>query len=115
MPDRLSALDASFLYVEDPATPMHVGGVAIFERPRGGFGYDQLLALVGQRLGYLAHGVATARPARTDKGRTSSASMTLATAWGSRPPVVVMRRRGLGRGAAPVPRLRASARATFSI
>jgi WS/DGAT/MGAT family acyltransferase len=53
MPDRLSALDASFLYVEDPATPMHVGGVAIFERPRGGFGYDQLLALVGQRLGYL--------------------------------------------------------------
>jgi WS/DGAT/MGAT family acyltransferase len=53
MPDRLSALDASFLYVEDPATPMHVGGVAVFERPRGGFGYEQLLALVGQRLGYL--------------------------------------------------------------
>jgi WS/DGAT/MGAT family acyltransferase len=53
MPDRLSALDASFLYVEDPLTPMHVGGVAIFERPRAGFTYDQLVALIGQRLGYL--------------------------------------------------------------
>ncbi|WP_020670524.1 WS/DGAT/MGAT family O-acyltransferase [Amycolatopsis nigrescens] len=53
MPDRLSALDASFLYLEDSATPMHVGGVAVFERPRDGFDYEQLLALVGQRLGYL--------------------------------------------------------------
>ncbi|HKS44769.1 MAG TPA: wax ester/triacylglycerol synthase family O-acyltransferase [Amycolatopsis sp.] len=53
MPDRLSALDASFLYLEGAATPMHVGGVAIFERPRGGFGYGQVLDLVGQRLGYL--------------------------------------------------------------
>ncbi|MCU1684230.1 MAG: diacylglycerol O-acyltransferase [Amycolatopsis sp.] len=53
MPDRLSALDASFLYVEDPLTPMHVGGVAIFERPRAGFTYDQVVALIGQRLGYL--------------------------------------------------------------
>jgi len=53
MPDRLSALDASFLYLEDAATPMHVGGVAIFERPREGFDYEQVLCLVGQRLGYL--------------------------------------------------------------
>ncbi|MFE0024614.1 wax ester/triacylglycerol synthase family O-acyltransferase [Amycolatopsis sp. NPDC059021] len=53
MPDRLSALDASFLYVEDHATPMHVGGVAIFERPRSGFGYEQMLALIGQRLAFL--------------------------------------------------------------
>jgi len=53
MPDRLSALDASFLYVEDPSTPMHVGGVAIFERPREGFDHEQLLALIGQRLAYL--------------------------------------------------------------
>jgi len=53
MPDRLSALDASFLYVEDSVTPMHVGGVAIFERPRAGFDYEQFLALVAQRLGYL--------------------------------------------------------------
>jgi diacylglycerol O-acyltransferase / wax synthase len=53
MPDRLSALDASFLYLEDAATPMHVGGVAVFERPRAGFSYEQLLCLVRQRLGYL--------------------------------------------------------------
>ncbi|WP_431876344.1 WS/DGAT/MGAT family O-acyltransferase [Amycolatopsis sacchari] len=53
MPDRLSALDASFLYLEDATTPMHVGGVAVFERPREGFDFEQLLCLVTQRLGYL--------------------------------------------------------------
>lgn len=53
MPDRLSALDASFLYLEDAVTPMHVGGVAIFERPREGFDYEQVLRLVAQRLAYL--------------------------------------------------------------
>ncbi|MFF5987799.1 WS/DGAT/MGAT family O-acyltransferase [Prauserella flavalba] len=53
MSDRLSALDASFLYVEEPATPMHVGSVAIFDRPKGGFEFGALLALVNHRLGYL--------------------------------------------------------------
>ncbi|MER6901153.1 wax ester/triacylglycerol synthase domain-containing protein, partial [Amycolatopsis sp. NPDC000740] len=53
MPDRLSALDASFLYVEDQTTPMHVGGVAIFERPSSGFTYEQVLDLVGARLAFL--------------------------------------------------------------
>jgi diacylglycerol O-acyltransferase len=53
MPDRLSALDASFLYLEDAATPMHVGSVAVFERPREGFEYEDMLALVAQRLAYL--------------------------------------------------------------
>lgn len=53
MPDRLSAVDASFLYLEDGATPMHVGGVGVFERPREGFDFEQLLCLVRQRLGYL--------------------------------------------------------------
>ncbi|MER7864220.1 MULTISPECIES: wax ester/triacylglycerol synthase family O-acyltransferase [Amycolatopsis] len=53
MPDRLSALDASFLYVEDHSTPMHVGGVAIFERPREGFTHERLLDLIGQRLAFL--------------------------------------------------------------
>ncbi len=50
MPDRLSALDASFLYLEDQATPMHVGGVAVFRRPRSGFAYAQLVSLIEQRL-----------------------------------------------------------------
>ncbi|MFL6075333.1 MAG: WS/DGAT/MGAT family O-acyltransferase [Mycobacteriales bacterium] len=47
--DRLSPLDASFLYL-DSSTPMHVGSLAIFETPTGGFGYDTLLELVGRRL-----------------------------------------------------------------
>ena len=42
MPPRLSALDASFLYLEAPTTPMHVGTVSIFRRPRSGFDYDRL-------------------------------------------------------------------------
>ncbi|MBY8850201.1 wax ester/triacylglycerol synthase family O-acyltransferase [Saccharothrix longispora] len=50
MPDRLSALDASFLYLEDATTPMHVGGVAVFRRPRTGFDYDRLVELIEQRL-----------------------------------------------------------------
>ncbi len=50
MPDRLSALDASFLSMEQPTTPMHVGGVGIFRRPRSGFGYDRLIGLVERSL-----------------------------------------------------------------
>jgi diacylglycerol O-acyltransferase / wax synthase len=55
MPPRLSALDASFLYLEQPTTPMHVGGVSIFRRPRppgpsGGFDYERLVELIEQRL-----------------------------------------------------------------
>ncbi|HEY9415390.1 MAG TPA: wax ester/triacylglycerol synthase family O-acyltransferase [Pseudonocardia sp.] len=50
MPDRLSALDASFLYLEQPTTPMHIGAVAIFRPPRGGLEYQDLLRLIEQRL-----------------------------------------------------------------
>jgi diacylglycerol O-acyltransferase / wax synthase len=51
MPDRLSAVDASFLYLEDYTTPMHVGGVAVFRRPRSDFDYEHLLSMVDRRLG----------------------------------------------------------------
>jgi diacylglycerol O-acyltransferase / wax synthase len=51
MPDRLSALDASFLYLEQPTTPMHVGAVSVFERPKAGFDYDRLLRVISQRIG----------------------------------------------------------------
>src|SRR6185436_2316495 len=34
--ERLSALDASFLYGETPESPMHVAGLAIFEPPPAG-------------------------------------------------------------------------------
>jgi diacylglycerol O-acyltransferase / wax synthase len=35
-PERLSALDASFLAIERPAVPMHVGWVALFDPPEQG-------------------------------------------------------------------------------
>jgi WS/DGAT/MGAT family acyltransferase len=55
MTDRLSALDVSFLYLETPSTPMHVGGLATFRAPPAGadgagFDYEALLALVGHRI-----------------------------------------------------------------
>lgn len=51
MSDRLSALDASFLYLEEPTTPMHVGGLAIFTAPAEGFDQDRLADLIESRLG----------------------------------------------------------------
>lgn len=53
MPGRLSLLDASFLYLEEPTTPMHVGSMAIFEPPAEGFDYDRLVALVSARIAYV--------------------------------------------------------------
>ena len=50
MPDRLSALDASFLYLEEPTTPMHVGAVSVFRRPRSGFEFDRMVELIEQRI-----------------------------------------------------------------
>ncbi len=50
MPPRLSALDASFLYLEEASTPMHVGAVSIFRRPKAGFDYDRLVELIEQRI-----------------------------------------------------------------
>ncbi|MCW2739594.1 MAG: Diacylglycerol O-acyltransferase [Blastococcus sp.] len=48
MVERLSRLDASFLYLEEPDTPMHVAGVLILEAPAGGV--EALAALVEARL-----------------------------------------------------------------
>ena len=50
MADRLSPLDVSFLYMETPTTAMHVGGVAVFEPPAGGFDYDRLVELISERI-----------------------------------------------------------------
>jgi len=50
MPDRLSPLDVSFLYLEEPTTPMHVGGLAIFEAGDG-FDHETLVGLIEQRIG----------------------------------------------------------------
>ena len=50
MTQRLSALDSSFLYLEDANLPMHVGSVMIFEPPAEGFDYDRLVALIADRI-----------------------------------------------------------------
>jgi len=51
MADRLSALDVSFLYLEEPTTPMHVGGLVVLEPPADGFDYDSLVSLIENRIG----------------------------------------------------------------
>jgi WS/DGAT/MGAT family acyltransferase len=53
--DRLSGLDESFLHLERPETPMHVGAMAVLEREpfydaRGRFRLDAVRALVASRL-----------------------------------------------------------------
>jgi WS/DGAT/MGAT family acyltransferase len=48
MVERLTRLDASFLYLEEPGTPMHVGGLLILEPPPGGL--EALAALIEARL-----------------------------------------------------------------
>ena len=52
MPDRLSPLDASFLFAEDRTRAMHVGGVMTFAPPDGtDFDTAAFAALIGRRLG----------------------------------------------------------------
>ncbi len=53
MADRLSALDVSFLYLEDRTTPMHVGSVAIFSEPAKGFDHDRLVQLIKHRIAFV--------------------------------------------------------------
>jgi WS/DGAT/MGAT family acyltransferase len=51
MSDRLTSLDASFLYLEESTTAMHVGSVMVFQPPREGFDYDQLVGIIESRIG----------------------------------------------------------------
>ena len=50
--DHLSGLDATFLYMETPETPMHVGGLNIFELPPGYSGefVDDVRAHITKRM-----------------------------------------------------------------
>jgi len=50
--DQLSGMDASFLHLETPETPMHVGSLMLFELPEGYTGdyYEAVKALLGKRL-----------------------------------------------------------------
>ena len=52
---KLSSLDASFLYLETPETPMHVGSMAIFRLPedyKGSF-FEDFKAMIASRLNTL--------------------------------------------------------------
>ena len=53
VPDRLNSLDASFLYLEESTTPMHVGSVMVFEPPDDGFDYDRLVQLISARIAFV--------------------------------------------------------------
>lgn len=53
MPDRLSALDVSFFYMEEETTPMHVGEVMVFQAPDSGFDYDRLVMLIRRRIAFV--------------------------------------------------------------
>jgi len=50
--DQLSSMDASFLHLETPETPMHVGSLMLFELPEGYQGdyYEDVKAMLGKRL-----------------------------------------------------------------
>ncbi len=53
MPNRMTALDASFLFMETASTPMHAGGVAVFTPPPGGFDHERLVRLIKQRIPFV--------------------------------------------------------------
>ncbi len=53
MPDRLSPLDVSFLYLETSTTPMHAGSVAVFQAPEDGFDHDRLVSLIRARIAFV--------------------------------------------------------------
>jgi len=50
--DQLSGIDASFLHLETPETPMHVGSLLLLDLPRGYQGdfYEDVKAMLGKRL-----------------------------------------------------------------
>src|SRR5664279_4869484 len=50
MADRLSPLDVSFLYLEEPSTPMHVGSVMVFADTAEGVEYERLCELITERI-----------------------------------------------------------------
>ena len=53
MADRLSSLDSSFLYLEGPTTPMHVGSLTLFQEEPGTLDHDRLVKLIRDRIAYV--------------------------------------------------------------
>ncbi len=48
--EKLSGLDATFLYSEESGTPMHVGGVQFYLRPDGEFDFEHMRETIRSRL-----------------------------------------------------------------
>jgi diacylglycerol O-acyltransferase / wax synthase len=53
VPDRLSPLDVSFLYLEEPTTAMHVGSVMIFAGGARRLSFEHLLRHVAARIAFV--------------------------------------------------------------
>ena len=53
MSNRLTPLDVSFLYLEEPTTVMHVGSVMVFDAPAAGFDYDTLVRHIAARIAFV--------------------------------------------------------------
>ncbi|HET7734699.1 MAG TPA: wax ester/triacylglycerol synthase family O-acyltransferase [Nocardioidaceae bacterium] len=53
MTERLRSGDRAFFAIESPSTPMHNATLEIFEPPADGFSYEQLVALVADRLAFV--------------------------------------------------------------
>lgn len=53
MSERLRPDDMAFLVSESASAPMHNATLEIFEPPAGGFDYDRLVALIGDRIAYV--------------------------------------------------------------
>jgi diacylglycerol O-acyltransferase len=53
MAERLRPGDRAFFSIESPCTPMHNATLEIFEPPVEGFSYEQLVALVADRLAFV--------------------------------------------------------------
>ena len=65
--ERLTTLDASFLYLEKPDNPMHVAGVLVLEPPAGGL--DAIAALIEARLPLVPRYRQRVRPVPMQLGR----------------------------------------------
>ena len=50
MSERMSVADVAFLHRETRTAPQHVGGLAVFAPPPGGFDYDRLVRLLEERI-----------------------------------------------------------------
>ena len=53
MPDRLTPLDVSFLYLEDSPAVMHVGTVMVFSAPPGGLDHARVLRHISARIAFV--------------------------------------------------------------